>query len=122
MVTGQLRGWDIYWHSESEEWRFVDTDEPTVDTWASRPCGHCGLYGSSSDGDVDPCLGELAGVTNACCGHGNPEGAYIVFMGGLVVRDFDIDELHFRHFDEEEQRLIQEHNKARKKFRKLKDK
>lgn len=116
-----LRGWPIYWDEGAEEWRFCDTGESTADTWADRPCGHCGLYGNSSDGDVDPCLGELAGVTNACCGHGSPEESYICFAGGLCIRGFDIDELHHRKMSADEKRLIRDHNKSRWKFRGLRD-
>jgi len=116
-ATNKLRGWPIYWNEHENEWRFSDNDEPTITTWASRPCGYCGLYGNSSDGGVDPCLGELAGVTNACCGHGNPDTAYICFMGGLTIRGFDIKEFHFRHLSDEEQRMIREHNEGRRKFR-----
>ena len=121
-MSDSLRGWPIYWNEDAEEWRFIDNDEPTVSTWADRPCGHCGLYGNSAHGDPDPCLGELAGVTNACCGHGNPEESYIVFAGGLSIRGFDIDELHHRTLSEKEQRLIREHNDERQKYRTLRNK
>lgn len=33
----------------------------------------------------DPCLGELPGVANACCGHGMQPG-YIQFDNGTVIR------------------------------------
>jgi hypothetical protein len=110
------RGWETYFDEKSNEWKFSDTNE-SINTVHSRPCGHCGLFGSNDSGNADPCLGILAGVTNACCGHGNPEGSYICFMGGLVVRNFDIEELHFRMFTKEESDLIQEHNSKRDKFR-----
>jgi len=86
-----LRGHPIY-QDANGDWRFSDTDEPTVETWHQRPCGHCGRHGSSSDGLPDPCLGLLPGVTNACCGHGNPVESYICFEGGLTVRGFTIDQ------------------------------
>lgn len=118
-ANSQLRGWPIYWHKESEQWRFVDTDEPTITTWANRPCGYCGLYGNSNYGDVDPCLGNLAGVTNACCGHGNPDDAYICFIGGLTLRGFHIADLHDRQLPGREQMMIREHNEARREFRQM---
>lgn len=34
---------------------------------------------------IDPCLGKLPGVKNACCGHGLVDG-YIQFENGKVVR------------------------------------
>lgn len=86
----KLRGHEIY-EDENGVWRFCDNDKPTVETWHERPCGECGLYGNSNDGLPDPCLGMLPGVTNACCGHGNPSESYICFEGGLVIRGFKID-------------------------------
>ena len=120
-AQSHLRGWPIYFNEEADEWRFVDNDQPTVTTWADRPCGHCGQHGSSNDGQVDPCLGELAGVTNSCCGHGHPEDAYICFYGGLVIRGFEVDEFHHRHMTEEELRIIRDHNEARSKYRTARD-
>ena len=72
-------------------WRFSDNDEPTAETWADRPCGICGKFGNSNAGKPDPCLGQLPGVTNACCGHGNRDEAYVVFEGGVVLRGFIIE-------------------------------
>lgn len=118
-ANGHLRGWPIYYHEGAEEWRFCDTDEPTVETWSKRPCGHCGLYGNSNDGEVDPCLGFLPGVTNACCGHGDPDMAYICFQGGLVLRGFDVDEFHRRRRSEDEQRTLLEFDEALRRFRRM---
>ncbi len=48
--------------------------------WQPRVCGHCGLgFGVSLH---DPCLGTLAGVVEACCGHGNPGLAYVSYADG----------------------------------------
>lgn len=33
----------------------------------------------------DPCLGTLPGVRYACCGHGEPEGGYIMFENGTTI-------------------------------------
>lgn len=116
-AIGRLRGHPIYWDEQTGCWRFCDTCERTDETWGDRPCGHCGLYGSSNSGEPDPCLGMLPGVTNACCGHGDPDEAYICFQGGLVIRGFCVDRLHQRHMSEEEQRMIAEHNRGLAKFR-----
>jgi hypothetical protein len=43
------------------DWVYVDTQQP-VRLNPDRDYG---------------CLGTLPGVTNACCGHGNPNDAYI---------------------------------------------
>jgi len=40
-------------------------------------CNHCGLK-RGIDG-YDPCIGELKGAKNACCGHGNVNSAYVQF-------------------------------------------
>lgn len=113
----RLRGHPMY-QDDNGVWRFIDTDEPTETTWFNRPCGHCGLYGNSSEGKPDPCLGDLAGVTNACCGHGTPSEAYICFMGGLVIRGFTIDREYHRTIGDDEHALILEHNEARHQFQK----
>lgn len=66
------------------EWYYVDTGEPTATTWRDRPCGHCGL--PNRDDGHDACLGELPGVVNACCGHGDPRDAYLQFKGGWTMK------------------------------------
>jgi hypothetical protein len=49
--------------------------------WRERVCDHCRLpYGESLH---DPCLGTLEGVTEACCGHGDPSRAYMI-RGGEI--------------------------------------
>ena len=35
----------------------------------------------------DPCISNLPGVKNACCGHGLKKGAYIHFEDDSVIRD-----------------------------------
>lgn len=117
MTDDYLRGHPIYWDAACREWRFSDTGEPTAETWFNRPCGHCGLYGNSSDGEADPCLGVLPGVTNACCGHGNPREAYICFQGGLALRGFEIDRLHQRRMSDSEQESIAQYNKSIRRYR-----
>jgi hypothetical protein len=50
--------------------------------WGPRVCGHCGkAWGESLH---DPCLGQLDGVAQACCGHGAEEKAYRIYAGGRV--------------------------------------
>ena len=47
-------------------------------------CAYCGL-GPTSEGH-DGCLGTLPGpVMNACCGHGDPNVAYIQYWDGRRV-------------------------------------
>ncbi len=59
---------------------YEDTGETTAETWRDRPCGHCGEW-PTKDGH-DPCIGTIVGVANACCGHGDPESAYVQFANG----------------------------------------
>lgn len=73
-LHNRLRGHPI--HYDGAVWRYVDTDEPTVGN--RRSCGHCGLP-DTPEGH-DGCLGTLPGVTNACCGHGEPGEAYMQYI------------------------------------------
>lgn len=114
-----IRGHAIYWDERHKIWRFDDTHEPTETTWFDRPCGYCGLYGNSNNGDVDPCLGFLPGVTNACCGHGDPEESYICFQGGLVIRGFEVSEFHQRHMSPAEQQTMLDFDAALRPFRSM---
>lgn len=43
--------------------------------WQARRCDHCGMeYGESMH---DPCLGEIEGAAEACCGHGDESRRYV---------------------------------------------
>ena len=77
-----LRGHRIEWRCG--QWVYCDTGEPTVETWADRPCGHCGRH-NTPDGH-DGCLGHIPGVVNACCGHGNVDEAYVSYAIGYCLR------------------------------------
>lgn len=87
MIATRWRGHEIYYDEEKERWVFSEDDVPVSDD-PLRDCRHCNLH---LDDDVDPCLGRLPGVLNACCGHGRREEAYIQFESGLTVRGFTID-------------------------------
>jgi len=84
----KFRGYDIYFGKNGELF-FCDTNEPTATTCMLRPCGHCGLKNTPEGHDA--CLGELPGVMNACCGHGERRESYIQFTNGVTVRGFIID-------------------------------
>lgn len=64
-------------------YRYKDTLEKVSDN-PSRECGSCGLA-NTKEGH-DGCLGELPGIMNACCGHGNLKGAYVQFLDGFCIR------------------------------------
>ena len=49
------------------------------------PCGQCG--GMPTEKGHDPCIADLPGVVNACCGHGTHSG-YVHFENGLVIRGY----------------------------------
>lgn len=46
-------------------------------------CQHCPLPARSDD--IDPCLGRLPGVMNACCGHGTTSDAHVQFSPKLRI-------------------------------------
>lgn len=50
-------------------------------------CEHCGK--SKTIEGHDGCLGELIGIANACCGHGNPNMAYVQFLDGTGIYGSD---------------------------------
>ena len=77
-ATSSLRGRPIY--RDGDAWRYLDTGAPTAATWRERTCGRCG-EATKADGH-DPCIGSLPGVSNACCGHGVLEEAYVQLDSG----------------------------------------
>lgn len=61
----------------------------------TRFCTECKvvcLYGKP-----DPCLGELPGVTSACCGHGFSRG-YLIFSNGtrIFLDSFAVDKFKLK--------------------------
>ena len=88
-LADKHRGHPMYQDAKGV-WRFSDNGKPVSETWGDRPCGLCGREGTSNYGFPDPCLGMLPGVTNACCGHGNPKEAYMCFESGVVIRGFTV--------------------------------
>lgn len=77
-ITAYKRGHPIIW--ENGEWFYEDTKEPADD---NRPCVKCGEM-PTEDGH-DPCIPDLPGVENACCGHGVELG-YVQFEDGSTIR------------------------------------
>jgi hypothetical protein len=73
-------------------WVYEDTWRRSGFGHEVRPCKKCGqLFEGSNIGEADPCLGDLPGVDNACCGHGVREQSYIRFTSGVVVKGFEIE-------------------------------
>lgn len=69
------------------DWVYLDTKESVKDFHSVRSCGNCNKP-YTEDGH-DACLGKLNGIMNACCGHGEPEEAYVQFLDGFCIRGED---------------------------------
>lgn len=96
MKTVYFRGHEIYWDSRDSRWHYFDNNELSGFGGFGgklRPCRRkCGkTFEGSNIGEADPCLGELPGVDNACCGHGVRDLAYIRFTNGVVIKGFNIE-------------------------------
>lgn len=73
-------------------WVYEDTGARAGFGFEVRPCKKCGLiFEGSNTGDADPCLGELPGVNNACCGHGVRSKSYVRFENGTVLKGFIVE-------------------------------
>jgi len=48
-----------------------------LDGYEKEFCNHCQM--KRTENGHDPCIGELSGVMNACCGHGETDMAYVQF-------------------------------------------
>lgn len=91
MTHGYFRGHSVVWIDS--QMLYSDTMSPAGFGYEVRPCKKCGaVFEGSNIGKSDPCLGELPGVDNACCGHGVPSESYIRFTNGVTVRGFDVVE------------------------------
>jgi len=73
-ATASSRGWPI--HFKNGEWLMDDTGKPDD---GILPCKQCGKH--PAEDEHDPCIANLPGVRNACCGHGDTEEPYISFVG-----------------------------------------
>lgn len=72
MITAFSRGHKLIYNNEALQWHYFD-DKSIFDN--SRPCKKCEKMPTKDDHDA--CLGQLAGVANACCGHGVKGEKYI---------------------------------------------
>lgn len=85
-VGFKYRGHSIELMSD-DEWVYSDTKESVRLTHESRTCGHCNQPRTVEGHDM--CLGELRGIMNACCGHGEVNDAYVQFLDGFCIRERD---------------------------------
>jgi hypothetical protein len=91
-VKSYFRGHPIIY--KNGEWIYEDSKELAGFDGIVRPCAKCGqLFDGSNIGKPDPCLGNLPGVDNACCGHGVREQAYIRFLSGVTVKGFTVEDI-----------------------------
>lgn len=49
-----------------------------------RSCGNCGKE-NTKEGH-DGCIGTIPNIMNACCGHGDTDGAYIQYWDKSIIR------------------------------------
>lgn len=95
-VRSYTLGHPIFW-MEGEGWKLNSTGERLTDTVEkSLSCVKCGLK-ATTEGH-DPCIANLPGVKNACCGHGVNDGqqAYVQYEDDSVIR-FDTTEDLLKH-------------------------
>ena len=91
-ASTKFRGHSIEYNEDIQHWVYEDTKEPAGFDFDIRPCKKCGkLFEGSNKGQADRCLGELPGVDNACCGHGDPSAAYVRFTNGVVLKGFTVE-------------------------------
>lgn len=85
MITAFLMGHHVAWYED--HWVYADNKEVIRHEnnipINLRPCVKCGLM-PTLEGH-DPCIANLPGVQNACCGHGVERG-YIQFTDGRIIR------------------------------------
>jgi len=84
MTKSTYRGNPIVF--KDEKWTYEGTGK-LVQSDVFCKCGKCG--NSTTEEGHDYCLGTLAGVMNACCGHGVESEAYVQFLDGECVRGED---------------------------------
>ena len=70
------RGHEIYYDKTSGTWRYVKEDISIL--LFNKRCVRCEKLPAK---DHDACLGDLAGVTDACCGHGVKEPYFVLENG-----------------------------------------
>ena len=80
MVNGYHRGYNIY-ADNGQPWRYTEDDKLVAKV--EKPCFRCGHVHAKEA--PDRCIGHLPGVLTACCGHGEPQKAYIKFKNGARI-------------------------------------
>lgn len=70
------------------EFYYLDTGKYISEE--TRPCNFCGEY--ITELGHDPCIANLPGVVNACCGHGVKDG-FIEFENGTLIRGIQTNKI-----------------------------
>lgn len=87
VVTAVDNGITIKWNRETKRWEYLDGEPYYFDH--KRVCNKCGKPRLDINGvkDCDFCLQGLTTcdfISFACCGHNNPEDAYIALKDGRI--------------------------------------
>jgi hypothetical protein len=85
---------EVYAPGEFDKYRYCDTGELVYEA-APRACPRCGEF-PTSEGH-DPCIANLPGVSNACCGHGVEPG-YVQLNNGRTIRG-QFDHIVYPHLE-----------------------
>lgn len=94
MKKSHFRGHPTIWEGDEKtgHWVYADNKKPLPASGGEiRDCLKCGKGSTLGEGEVDPCIGVLPGVDNACCGHGIQELSYIRFKNGVAVKNFIVE-------------------------------
>jgi hypothetical protein len=83
MDTSEWRGHKI--HCVNDVWFYSDNNKKVSDD-TERQCGHCEAKQTKEGHDA--CLGELPGLMNACCGHGDGDPS-IQFYDRFIITGKD---------------------------------
>lgn len=94
MSKSNLRGQILQY----KKGQWVDKNGKTINGEKDLPqiCGYCKRKYTNNH---DPCIKNLPGVRNACCGHGDSKQAYVQFEDGRCIRGFD------KIFDKEDNKV-----------------
>lgn len=99
-AKAEFRGHPTFFDEKEHQWKYEDTEGDAGFGFEVRPCKRCGkIFEGSNEGEPDPCLGDLPGVDNACCGHGIRDAAYVRFTNGVILRGFTVDRDHMDFCD-----------------------
>ena len=89
------RGNSIYLDRSEGQWKYLDDGLPVVAFWHIKPCGICNK--ARSRDWHDPCIANLPGAVNACCGHGVVDKAYAKFEDGSCIEGAEAVD-HFKEY------------------------